>query len=238
MSSTFLTAQWRKLIMANYPVDPAVLRPFLPAGTELDQWKGETYVSLVGFMFRDVRVRNIAIPYHRHFPEVNLRFYIRFKDGKEWKRGVVFISEIVPRPAIAWVANTLFGEHYVNLPMRHFEEVKDDQLQVGYEWKHKGRWNYLRVDAGPRPLSLAADSNEEFITEHFWGYTAMKNNKTGEYQVEHPRWDIYSINHHQVDCDFSSLYGETFSGLTTQVPESVFLAEGSAIKVYSKRTIE
>ncbi len=238
MSPIFLTAQWRNLIMANYPIDQAVLRPFLPAGTELDQWKGETYVSLVGFMFRDVRVRNIAIPLHRHFPEVNLRFYVRYKEGMEWKRGVVFISEIVPRPAITWVANTLFGEHYIHLPMRHFEETRGDRLLVGYEWKYKGRWYNLRVDAEAQPSPLPAGSNEEFITEHFWGYSAMKNSKTGEYQVEHPRWNIHPVRYHQVDCDFFSLYGDTFSGLNTQIPESVFLAEGSPIKVYTKRIID
>jgi len=32
----FLTAEWRKLAFANYPVDPAVLQPCLPFGTELD----------------------------------------------------------------------------------------------------------------------------------------------------------------------------------------------------------
>src|SRR5262249_47317084 len=98
--------------MANYPVDPLILRPYLPAYTELDEWKGQTYVSLVGFMFRRVRVKGLQVPYHTEFPEVNLRFYVRHWQNSQWKRGVVFINEIVPKPAITWVANTLFREHY------------------------------------------------------------------------------------------------------------------------------
>ena len=237
MQSIFLTAEWRKLIMANYPVDSAVLEPFLPAHTELDQWKGQTYLSLVGFMFHKVQIRGISVPFHRSFPEVNLRFYVRYKEGNEWKRGVVFISEIVPRPAITWVANSLFGEHYCSRPMRNFVRTEEDLLQVGYQWKYKGRWNNLEVDTAARALPLQAGSAEEFITEHYWGYAAIGANRTGEYQVEHPRWDIHRVLNYQIDCDFESLCGGRFSGLDAQAPETVFLAEGSPVKVYSKRII-
>lgn len=237
MPSIFLTAEWRKLIMANYPVDPNLLRPFLPYRTELDSWKNSTFVSLVGFMFREVRVKGLRIPFHTHFPEVNLRFYVRYKDGNEWKRGVVFISEIVPRPAIAWVANTLFGEHYISLPMQLSETLTGDQLQVSYNWKFRGRWNELSVEAGAHPHPLAVESKEEFITEHFWGYATAGLGRTGEYQVAHPRWDIYEVLQHKVDCDFEGLYGADFADLTTRAPESVFLAEGSAISVYSKGSV-
>ena len=49
---TFLTAEWRDLVMLNYEVDPQVLTRRVPAGTELDSWQGRTLVSLVGFRFR------------------------------------------------------------------------------------------------------------------------------------------------------------------------------------------
>lgn len=82
--------------MANYPVDPASLRSLVPARTELDSWQGDTYVSLVGFQFIKVRVKGVRIPFHSNFPEVNLRFYVRYRDEGKWKRGVVFIREVVP----------------------------------------------------------------------------------------------------------------------------------------------
>ena len=237
MASIFLTVEWRKLIMANYPVAPSVLREFQPARTELDTWEGKTYVSLVGFQFREVRVRGLRIPMHVHFPEVNLRFYVRYKEGSEWKRGVVFISEIVPKPAITWVANTLFREHYISLPMRIIESRADTLLNVGYGWKYKGRWNELSVNAGIPAHPLTTGGQEEFITEHFWGYSHAGRDRTGEYQVAHPRWDIYTVQEHKIDCDFAGLYGPGFSELAGCTPESVFLAEGSAVKVYSKRNV-
>src|SRR6185503_10721641 len=111
-------AGWRKLVMANYAVDPSALAPYLPYKTEIDLWQGTCYVSLVGFMFVDTAVMGVKIPFHVNFEEVNLRFYVRYRDQGEWKRGVVFIKEIVPRAALAFVANTLYNENYETMPMR------------------------------------------------------------------------------------------------------------------------
>ena len=107
MAATFLTANWKDLVMANYIIDPTILEPFVPIRTELDSFNGQVYVSLVGFMFTDTRLLGWRIPFHVHFEEVNLRFYVRHKDAGQWKRGTVFIKEIVPKPAISFVANTI-----------------------------------------------------------------------------------------------------------------------------------
>jgi uncharacterized protein YqjF (DUF2071 family) len=98
MANTFLTAEWRKLIMANYVVAESVLQQYLPVGTELDRYDGRCYVSLVGFLFQNTRLKSVPIPFHRTFEEVNLRFYVRHtKSSGEQRRGVVFLSELVPR---------------------------------------------------------------------------------------------------------------------------------------------
>ncbi len=237
MAPIFLTAEWRKLAMANYPVEREALLPFLPAKTELDTWAGDPYVSLVGFQFREVRVRGRRIPYHTHFPEVNLRFYVRYKDGSEWKRGVVFIREIVPLRAVAWVANTLFGERYISLPMRYVEAGDATALRTAYHWWYKSRWNSISLKAAGRSVALQEGSQEEFITEHFWGYAKAGANRTNEYQVAHPRWAIYPVVECLVDCDFGRLYGPAFANLGERRPQSAFLAEGSAIEVYKKKRL-
>jgi len=237
MATVFLRAEWRKLIMANYPVDPSALRPLLPARTELDYWAGDAYVSLVGFQFREVKVRGLKIPFHTNFPEVNLRFYIRYKEDTKWKRGVVFIREIVPLPAVSLVANTLFRERYISLPMRYEESLDGQTLKARYQWKFKGRWNHLSATADSRSVALQPGSKEEFITEHFWGYAQTGPERTTEYQVAHPSWEVYPIQQYGIDCDFRRLYGAAFAGLETRQPQSVFLAEGSAIEVYGKNYI-
>src|SRR5262249_755896 len=113
----FLTAEWLHLLFANYIVDPAVLAPFVPPKTEVDFYEGNCFGSRVCFLFNQVRVKGLRIPMATRFPEVNLRFYVRYKEGDQWKRGVVFIKEIVPKPVISLVANLFFNERYITLPM-------------------------------------------------------------------------------------------------------------------------
>lgn len=177
--------------MVNYSVDPEILLKHLPPKTEIDTWNNTCYVSLVGFMFLNTKVKGIKIPFHVHFEEVNLRFYVRYNDSGSWKRGVVFIKEFVPKPALTFVANTIYNEHYETLPMKHAWENSADSLHVTYTWK-KDTWNSLEVTAQASSIAIADGSEEEFITEHYWGYTRISENKTSEYGVEHPRWEVLS----------------------------------------------
>ncbi len=226
----FLTAEWRRLIMANYAVSPEILSPWLPRGTEIDLHEGVCYVSIVGFLFRDVRIKGVPIPLHRTFEEVNLRFYVRhFADG-EWRRGVVFVRELVPRHAITLVANTVYRENYRTVPMTHGWYETDDHLEVSYRWK-QGHWQELRVRAEKDPVPITVGSNEEFITEHYWGYARYDEQQTNEYAVTHPRWQIYPVTDYTINVDCGAVYGPEFAHLTDTTPDSVFLAEGSEIAV-------
>jgi uncharacterized protein YqjF (DUF2071 family) len=232
MAQTFLTAEWRKLIMAQYTVDPAVLAPWLPRGVELDLFHGQCYVSLVGFLFDQVRVRGVAIPFHTRFEEVNLRFYVtRTEVDGVRKRGVVFLREFVPRVAISLIARSIYEEPYTTLPMRHRIVYGSDSLAVEYAWRHRGTWNRLAVEADPAAHPIAAGSEEEFITEHYWGYTKRKRGNTSEYGVGHPHWSVYPVRSHTIEADFAALYGLAFGSLTNAKPASVLLAEGSAVSV-------
>jgi uncharacterized protein len=236
MAKTFLTAEWRKLAMANYAVEPQLLQQYLPFGTELDCWQGTCYVSLVGFLFRNTRLLGVPIPFHTTFEEVNLRFYVRYRNSTGWKRGVVFIKEIVPKAAITLVANTVYGEHYQTLPMQHGWQQTGDSLQVTYRWKYR-HWQEFSVSASAVAQALVPGSEEEFITEHYWGYTRVSDQRTSEYEVVHPRWEVYPVTGYQVAVDFGRLYGEKFDFLSGSKPGSVLLAEGSEVLVRRAKTI-
>jgi uncharacterized protein YqjF (DUF2071 family) len=232
----FLTAEWRKLIMANYEIDPGLLKKYIPSGTEPDTWDNKHYISLVGFMFLRTKLRGVTIPFHSNFPEVNLRFYVRYKFNNEWKRGVVFINEFVPKHAITFVANHLYKERYVTYKMKHIWEI-GDKLKIGYYWKKNSEWNKLEVTANAKFYDLKAGSKEEFVTEHYWGYSSIDKNKTGEYEVAHPRWVIYPIENFNVHCDFKKLYGDDFDILNHKQPASVFLAEGFPVTIFTKKIL-
>jgi uncharacterized protein YqjF (DUF2071 family) len=233
-ANRFLSAEWRHLAMLNYEIDPACLLPYVPSGTELDTWNGKTFVSVVGFLFLKTRVRGLAIPFHTDFEEVNLRFYVRRMGDEGWRRGVVFIKEIVPKVAIAAVARLVYNENYIALPMRH--EVRaasfsPPSLAVEYSWRFKNRWNRLEVKTRGSLQPITPGSEEEFITEHYWGYAAQKDGGGMEYQVEHPPWRVWQVNDCTLDCDVAELYGPAFIESLEAKPSSAFLAEGSPVIV-------
>jgi uncharacterized protein len=228
----FLKAQWKNLVMINYEVDPEILKPYLPPGTVLDFWQDKCLVSMVGFMFLQTQVLGIKWPFHVNFEEVNLRFYVKRFDGKEWKRGAVFVSEIVPKYAIVLFANSLYKEHYRAMPMRH-SVLTSENNHTGflYEWKLNGLWNKLGATVNNQTKPIAPGSPEEFIFEHYWGYNSLSATKTMEYQVEHVSWQTRGVKDYVFDADIEALYGKPFVKYLQAEPYSVFFADGSDIGV-------
>ncbi len=217
--------------MLNYEVDPRVIDR-VPRGTVLDTWHGKHFVSVVGFMFLDTRVLGMPVPFHRDFEEVNLRFYVRREVGGEVRRGVVFIKEIVPRAAIAWLANALYNERYVALPMSHAIEGDEQARGLHYTFEHaKTRYRFGAAHRGPALLPHD-DSQEAFITEHYWGYVSQRDGSTVEYQVEHPRWNVWTAHEHCLEGDLASLYGADFAPCLACPPRSAFVADGSEVTVH------
>jgi len=233
----FLTAEWRELAMLNYEVDPALLHRFVPAGTELDLWNGHAFLSLVGFRFLNTRVFGISFPFHSNFEEVNLRLYVLRRDGALLKRGVVFIREIVPRWAIATLARTLYNEKYVSLPMSHQISRVDSRLAVGYGWKSRNQWNRLSLMVEGDPVLPKGGSEEQFITEHYWGYAAQRDGGCMEYQVAHPSWGVWSSQDARFEGDMKQIYGKDLAAVLEKEPASAFLAEGSEVTVYKGRML-
>jgi uncharacterized protein len=234
----FLTAQWQNLIMLNYEVPKEILLPHLPPHTELDLWKGKAIVSVVGFMFQQTKVFGFRWPFHTNFEEVNLRFYVKHFDGKEWKRGVAFVSEIVPSPIISFMANKMYNEHYSSMRMKHKIELVNDMLYVQYQWKHKGKWNNMKVVAKNELLDIEPNSEAEFIFEHYWGYNGFSKDTTIEYAVEHPRWQRMLVKEFSLDANIEQLYGAAFVPyMQSTKPQSVFLAKGSDVLIRKPKKI-
>ncbi|NNF57426.1 MAG: DUF2071 domain-containing protein [Rhodothermaceae bacterium] len=234
MPRPFLTARWEHLVFLNYACPRALLDPLVPEGTSLDLWNGEALVSLVGFRFADTKVRGLPIPGHRTFEEVNLRFYVRrtAPDGTE-RPAVVFIRELVPRRAIAFVARTLYNEPYRAVPMAH--DVALDRERGGfaeYTWRAEGEPFAMRADVEGPAGRLEPGTEAAFITEHYWGYTRQRDGGTLEYQVEHPPWEIWTAHEARFTGPAAALYGPAFGEVLAAAPQSAFVAWGSEVAVY------
>jgi len=235
-SRVFLSAEWRNLVMLNYRVDPAILDKFVPRGTELDSFEGATYVSVVGFQFLRTRIFGVVpIPFHVNFDEVNLRFYVRRRDGQEIRRGVVFVKEIVPRRAIAYAARWCYGEKYFACPMRH--SISGTDSSAGYEWKFLGKWCAVSAEASGAAFFPAEGSLEQFITEHYWGYSTKRDGKCAEYRVSHVRWRVRKASQAWFKGHGGALYGAGFGEYLRPSPDSAFIAEGSEIQVHTPLTL-
>ena len=227
------------MAMLNYEVDASLFLPFVPAGTELDRWNGKIFASLVGFRFLNTKLLGfLPIPLHSNFDEVNLRFYVRRQEGNELRRGVVFVREIVPRWAIAFVARTFYNEKYVALPMTH-EVRRDDKgdMEVGYRWRCDGNWSGIHVETDGEAKLPSEGSVEQFISEHYWGYAAQADGGSVEYRVTHPSWKVWQVRHANFDGDVQGLYGKEIAAALRGVPVSAFLADGSAVTVMRGRKL-
>ncbi|HUF04690.1 MAG TPA: DUF2071 domain-containing protein [Aridibacter sp.] len=229
----FLTAEWKDLVMANYEVEPSLLKERVPAGTALDLHEGRCFASLVAFKFLNTKVLGIPVPFHKDFLEVNLRFYVTYDAAGELRRGVVFVKEIVPRAAITFVARTVYGEPYETWKMRH--EWSDEKL--AYSWKKGTVENSLAVELGENKGVPDEGSHGEFIIEHYWGYTSRGSVRTDEYKVEHPKWELFEVSSAEIDVDFGGTYGRRFGNLNEREPFSLLMAKGSEISVYKGKRI-
>ena len=226
----FLTARWSNLAILTYEVPPALLDPHLPAGLELDRRGRAAFASLVAFDFLDTRVWGVPWPGFRRFPEINLRFYV--KRGE--RRGVVFIREFVPQPAVAWLARAIYNEPYLVAPIDS-GAVEEPSAVVTLRRLHwRGRTHAIEVTGSRPAVKPAADSQDYFFKEHQWGFGRDRRGHTLVYEVRHPTWDIYPVRSWSLDLDWAQVYGPPWGFLSAEKPASVVLAAGSAVSVYPR----
>ena len=133
------------------------------------------------------------------------------------------------------MAKLLYNEPYLTRPMRHEVETARTRGTTGGTADAGNRCPWRARQATGR--TIAAGSEEEFITEHYWGYNRQRDGRTLEYQVEHPRWRVRRARDHRFDCDVENLYGAEFVPFLTGKASSAFLVEGSAVNVRKGRAV-
>lgn len=235
----FLSAEWRDLVMLNYEVEASVLSRHVPRGTALDSFKGRTYLTLVGFRFcRTKLLGRFTVPFHATFDEVNLRFYVRRREGADDRRGVVFIAEVVPRSAIATTARLVYGENYIHLPMKHRIKTEGLNKTAEYQWQVGGLWCRLAAQTVGHPAHPPDGSLEQFITEHYWGYATQRSGASVEYHVSHPPWEVWATTQAEFEGDASAVYGRELATVLKRRPDCAFVADGSPVVVFRGNRVQ
>jgi uncharacterized protein YqjF (DUF2071 family) len=242
-----LTAAWRNLLLLNFPVPTNTIKRLAPPGTEPDLHNGQSYISIVGFSFQNVRLFGVPFPGHTSFPEINLRYYVRRRLNNEVRRGVVFAREIVPRRAVALVANHFYNESYITRPMRTNIQIAGAELApndtLAYAWNTHPRrlrlsakstpWNHLTARVAAPLAFPAPNSLEEFIVEHYWGYTHDRDGRTHDYRVAHNPWRTAPADNVTWNCDVAATYGNSpLAEFLISPPTSALIAEGSRIQLF------
>lgn len=227
----FLRAEWRQLALLHFEIEPARLALFVPPGLELEGYDGRHYLGLVGFRFLRTRVLGVPVPFHQAFPEVNLRFYLRGRVGGQWRSGVRFLRELVPRRAVAWAARASYGEPYERLPMESVFEPSGAVLasRLSYRWSTPLDGFGFQVERLSTPLPPGG--LESFLAEHHWGFGLDRGGHPLAYHVAREPWTLYPTELTQTWGDLGTFYGEPFAEVLRRPPASVIVADGSPIAV-------
>ncbi len=228
-SDTFLTAEWKNLVMLNYSIEPRLLQASVPAGSQLDTFAGKTYISLIAFEFQSTKLCGVRVPFHQSFEEVNLRFYVSYAG----KRGAVFIRELVPKRAVALIARFTFNENYSYAAMSHRIETRPNRevSRAEYKWRFAGQSFSIEMETKEDSYVPVEGSLAQFITEHYWGYAAQRDGGSVEYAVEHPPWRVWDAKHARFRGNGAELYGHEVSQVLSGTPDSAFFVDGSAVMV-------
>ena len=231
MKTHLLSAHWTNLLVVNFETTKIFLEKHLPAGTELNDWNGKYFMSLVGFQFSKTKICGILSPFYRSFPEINLRFYVKRKTKTGWQNGVVFIKEIAPAKLIGFMAGWLYNENFICLKMKSRFINEGDKNKIEYCWNINNEWNYLKAIVKNKPVHYPQESLEGFISSHYHGFTRITETQTKEFEVIHSPWKIYHVLSFDIKLDAEAIYGKESAPFFSHQPCSVFMMDGSETKV-------
>ena len=235
-SKVLFSAGFSELVALNFQIDPRLLKRHVPKGLELRFFEGETYVSLVAMVLRRVKAWGIPVPFAGGFGEMNLRFYVRRKDGDGYQHGACFLKDYVSGAAGAWILGSVFKGDFGRLKIKHNNSgFKSDDPEVvpkvDYRWTVGSNTNRIRIVARKKLTRILPNSKVGFILDNSNEY-GRHGRKTLEYRAQHPRWTIWDAAQANFTCDVKTLFGEEFVKPLSRRPASVFVSGGSNVKIF------
>jgi len=216
--------------MVNYEVDREWVQQFVPMGCELELFEGKAIVTVVAFKFNKTRILGVKVPFYNDFAEINLRIYVRRKDGVgEGERGVVFIKELIKHRLPAIVANVVFKENFEVMPVTGGAKGQ----RVEYLWGHARGDEQNRVEGefNGELEAWEAGGEEEFVGENYFAYKDMGKGRTLQFEVRHEPWKMRKLKEVKVEIDVAALYGEEWAENMCKEPRGVFYVDGNEVGV-------
>ena len=232
----FITAHWQNLALLSWSIDDSAVTRLLPQGLEIDRFNGNAFVSAVGLTVSNLRVLGVST-WPTRFEQVNFRFYVRQRlISGGYRRGVVFLKQLVPHRTTALTARLVYGEPFAPVPISHdcrepHTGLLDAHREFTYSWRRNGQMEGLRAETDlaaefPGPGSLA-----EFLTVRHWGYNGRPGDHTKGYAVSRPAWAVRPATAWRFDCDVATLLGGAFARGMSTAPASVLMTSGCQAKI-------
>ncbi|MFB2583192.1 YqjF family protein [Herbiconiux sp. P15] len=219
---------WQSLTFLHWRVDPKIVAPHLPPGTEPDVFDGSAWVGLIPFRLANATAPGFSalgpIPYAGTFPEVNVRLYSVDGTGR---RGVVFSSLEASKLAAVGAANVLFG-----LPYRwaRMSITTSRDGAITYRSERRGSAGlggrtgpHTVIEARPGTLDLSHDELAVFLTAR-WGLHIARGGRTRYIPNEHEPWHITDAELLHLDDELLAAAG--FGDLASRAPDSVLFSPG------------
>jgi uncharacterized protein len=171
---------WCRISFLHWPCDPPLLQSRLPAGLVLDTFAGAGWVSLTPFHLTDLRPPLLpAVPWLSHFPEMNLRTYVRGPAGS----GIWFFSLDAASLGAVLGGRFAYGLPYHWATMR----ICDTGSRVYYASRRASASAAITVDVGE--AMTQPDDLVVFLTERYLLYTKFLG-CLAVAPVEHAPWPL------------------------------------------------
>ena len=193
---------WSDLLFAHWAVDPALVRPYVPPGLELDCWQGEAWLGVVPFAMRGIRLRGVPpVPGTSAFLELNLRTYVT--DGR--RPGVYFFSLDAASRAAVRAARLGFHLPYFDARMS-LRRGPQGWLYYSSERTHRGAapGRFLgRYRPVGEPARAVPGSLEHWLTERYCLYAVDRGRRVWRGEIHHEPWPLHpaELELMQMDLD-------------------------------------
>lgn len=196
---------WLDLLFAHWPIEAARLRPLVPAGLDIQEFEGSSWIGLVPFRMTGVMRRPWPdLPWVSAFPECNVRLYVE-RDGRP---GVWFLGLDAANPLAVWAARRFFHLPYHRAAM---------SLVAGPDGIHyRSRRPGAELEALYRPTSAVygakPGSLEHWLTERYCLYARAPDGSLLRNDVHHAPWPLQKAEATIATNTMFAVHGLTVEG--------------------------
>jgi uncharacterized protein YqjF (DUF2071 family) len=217
---------WRDLLFLHWVWDERALARRIPPGLEVDTLDGRAYLGLVPFFMRGVRPAGLpALPWVSNFREMNLRTYVRDRQGRP---GVWFFSLDCDQPLAVEVARRFFALSY-----QHAAMTGEPGGETAYACRRNGRGREeVRLNyRGLGPVAVAAPGSlEYFLVERYRLFSGGGRGPVHTGRVWH---DPYAVGAAAWEGTVAAVFQWEGFAVPTDPPDHVLWSPGVEVEVFA-----